>query len=101
VLCSLQTGKALYTYDLGAGVAPGGGGVSLSDNGAWLAYTNGDVIYVLNGRTGALRATIQTVRTFVACGLFLCAGIDVYIKCFICCCRLTSFRLPSQLMALT
>lgn len=49
-------------YDLGPTVAPSSGGVSLSDTGAWLAYTNGDVVYVLNTATGRLRDAITTVR---------------------------------------
>lgn len=53
-----QSGNLRFVHDLGTTVAPEGGGVSVSNTGAWVAYTNGDSIYVLDGTTGALRDTV-------------------------------------------
>lgn len=35
-----------------------GGGVSVSESGAWVAYTNSPTLYVLDGFTGAVRDSI-------------------------------------------
>lgn len=53
-----QTGDIRFIHDLGQGVAPGGGGVSVSESGAWIAYTNSPTLYVLDGFTGAVRDSI-------------------------------------------
>jgi len=52
-----QTGELLFTHDLGATAGDGESGVALSATGAWLAYTFGNSIYVLNGRSGAPRGS--------------------------------------------
>jgi hypothetical protein len=52
-----QTGELLFTHDLGADAGDGESGVSLSATGAWLAYTFGSSIYVLEGRSGSPRGS--------------------------------------------
>lgn len=54
-----QTGRLRFTYDLGPTVAPSDGGVSVSDTGAWVAYTNGAQVYVLDGTNGKLRDLVN------------------------------------------
>lgn len=82
-----QSGVLRFVYDLGASVQPLGGGVQVrahraagrcavpppscalalpslawqvSEMGQWLAFTNGDVVYVLDTMSGKLRNAINT-----------------------------------------
>lgn len=52
-----QTGAVRYSKTLAAGAA--GGPVQLSENGAYVAWTQGDSVSVYDGTTGALRATLN------------------------------------------
>jgi hypothetical protein len=52
-----QTGAVRYSKTLAAGAA--GGPVQLSENGAFVAWTQGDSVSVYDGTTGALRATLN------------------------------------------
>lgn len=53
-----QTGKVLFMKDLGINQAPAVSSVSLSSTGAFLAYTYGTSVFVMDGRTGVTRANI-------------------------------------------
>jgi hypothetical protein len=67
------TGKLRYEYDLKAREAAGQGDVTVTPDGAWVAYVNEDSsptpnsaqLHVLDGRTGALRAEVA-IPFFIA-----------------------------------
>lgn len=53
-----QTGALRFNKNLGTGQGLGGP-VQVSAGGAWVAWTSGDSVLVLDGKTGALRATVN------------------------------------------
>jgi len=52
-----QTGKIIFTKKLGATSA--GGPVQLSENGTYVAWTQGDSVVVYESKTGKVRDTVQ------------------------------------------
>lgn len=53
-----QTGATRFVFNLGPTVPIGSGGVATSESGAWIVYCNSPNVYIIDGKSGAVRATL-------------------------------------------